>query len=150
MIIGIDPGVSGALVALDGNNIDHWLVMPVIKQGKSRRVNVAEVGRFLRKYPDAHVALERVSAMPGQGVTSMFSFGHAAGSVWGACGALGLPVTMIAPAVWKRRAGIIGQGKDASRSRSIELWPDWEALSKKGQGQALGDAALIAKFCEVH
>lgn len=74
----------------------------------------------------------------------MFTFGHAVGSVVGVLAALGIRTTLVAPTVWKSRAGLIGKGKDAARSRGIQLWPDWAALEKKAAGQALADAALIA------
>ena len=82
--------------------------------------------------------------MPGQGVSSMFAFGRAAGAVDGVLGALGVPVTYLTPQAWKRAAGLIGKDKDAARGRAVQIWPAWRALDKKGEGQALADAALIA------
>jgi crossover junction endodeoxyribonuclease RuvC len=83
--------------------------------------------------------------MPAQGVASSFSFGHAAGVVMGVLGAFNVPVTLVTPQAWKKRAGLIGTDKDAARSQAIRLWPQWKELSLKGKGQALADAALIAK-----
>ena len=84
--------------------------------------------------------------MPGQGVSSMFSFGHAAGTVSGVLAALHITTTLVAPASWKKAAGLIGTDKDAARSRAIQLWPKWRDLDAKIKGQALADAALIARF----
>lgn len=144
--IGIDPGASGAIVVLHDSKIVDFLLMPIFKDGKSTRVNGAEVANFMRKYPGGHVYLERVHSMPGQGVSSMFTFGHAAGLVQGVVTALGHPMTLVSPQTWKKRAGLLGTDKDAARSRAIQLFPSWEVLSKKGQGQALADATLIAMY----
>lgn len=153
--IGIDPGVSGALVLLDEElQPVEWIRMPTLKVGKSSRVDSAAVARWVLRAvapprPRAHVFIELVASMPGQGVSSSFTFGHALGSVVGVCGALMLPVTYLAPQVWKKRVELIGKDKDAGRSRAIQLWPHWSELEKKGAGQALGEAALIA-LCGVH
>jgi len=64
----------------------------------------------------------------------------------GVLGAMCIPHTMVTPQAWKKAAGLIGTDKDAARARAIQLWPKWRELDKKGKGQALADAALIAKF----
>lgn len=148
MKIGIDPGCSGALIAMrdDGTIADH-ICMPTVKVGTKSRVNGAHVAAFLREYAQgAHAYLEQVGAMPGQGVSSMFTFGHAAGVVEGILQGLSIPYTLVTPQAWKKRAGLIGQDKDAARSRAIQLYPDLRVLDLKGKGQAVADAILIAKF----
>lgn len=122
--------------------------MPTLKVGKSTRVDAAAVARFLREYDSGHAYIEQVHAMPGQGVSSVYTFGHAAGVVEGVTAACSIPVTLVTPQSWKKRAGLIGSDKDAARSRAIQLWPQWSALEKKGAGQAFADAALIARFGE--
>lgn len=148
-MIGIDPGCSGAIVVLQSERCPEpieWMRMPTLKEGKASRVDCAELVRFLEDFDNGHAYVEAVHAMPGQGVSSMFSFGHAAGSVMGVLAALRIPVTLVTPQRWKKAAGLIGKDKDAARSRAIQLWPRWSALGKKGEGQALADAALIARF----
>ena len=150
-VIGIDPGCSGAIVVLIVYDSGHPTVldalrMPTVKSGKSTRVDAAAVARFLREYDSGHAYIEKVGAMPGQGVTSMFTFGHAAGVVEGAGAACMIPITHVTPQAWKGRAGLLGADKDASRSRAIQLWPNWSGLAKKGEGQAFADAALIALY----
>jgi len=146
-VIGIDPGCSGAIVVLgtgqQGLEPIEWLRMPTLKVGSASRVNSAVLARFLGNYPGAHAFLEQVHSMPGQGVSSVFGFGHATGVVDGVLGALAIPYTLVTPQAWKKRAGLIGEDKDAARSRAIQLWPRWDALDKKGAGQAFADAALI-------
>lgn len=148
-LIGIDPGCSGAIVVLQSGAHPEpieWMRMPTIKVGKSARVDAAAVRAFLSEYDIGHAYIEKVHAMPGQGVSSTFAFGHAAGVVEGVIASLFIPFTLVTPQSWKKRAGLIGADKDAARSRAIQLWPRWTALNKKGEGQALADAALIARF----
>ena len=146
LMLGIDPGASGAIVIMDGASIIEWAAMPVMKVGSATRVNAPALAAMLRGYEKLEAYVEQVGAMPGQGVASMFSFGHSAGVVAGVLGALEITVTLVTPQAWKKRAGLIGQDKDAARSRAIQIWPNWRALDVKGKGQALADAALIAKF----
>lgn len=147
LLVGIDPGCSGAVVVMDGAfRLIEWMAMPTLKPGKAARVNAPALAAFLREFDDAHAYLEAVQAMPGQGGSSMFSFGHAAGVAAGVLGALEVPTTLVTPQAWKKRAGLIGTDKDAARTRAIQLWPAWRDLDAKGRGQALADAALIARF----
>jgi crossover junction endodeoxyribonuclease RuvC len=147
MRIGIDPGCSGAIVVLrDSGEVDAFTLMPTFKAGKSSRVNGAALAAMLRDFREAHAYLEAVHAMPKQGVSSVFTFGHAAGVAEGILQGLGIAYTLVPPQTWKKRAGLIGSDKDAARSRAIQLWPAWRELDAKGKGQALADAALIAKF----
>lgn len=148
--IGIDPGCSGAVVVMSENlELIEWSLMPTLKQGSSTRTNAPALAAMLREFDDAHAFVELVASRPGQGVSSSFSFGHSAGAIAGVLGALDIPTTMVTPQSWKKRAGLIGLDKDASRSRAIQLWPAWRALDAKGAGQALADAALVARFGEV-
>ncbi len=146
MILGIDPGINGAIVLLDCNEPIEWMRMPTITVGKSKRVDCAELRHFFPTHDPVHAYVELVHAMPGNGSASMFSFGHACGAVEGLLAALHIPMTYVRPQAWKKAAGLIGSDKDAARSRAIQLWPAWSALGKKGEGQALADAALIATF----
>lgn len=144
--VGIDPGASGAIVLLEDGHPIEWASMPIIKVGSATRVNAAALFDFIASCCCTHVYVEQVGAMPGQGVTSMFNFGHSCGTVMGVLGAMFLPHTMVTPQAWKKSAGLIGTDKDAARARAIQLWPNWRELDKKGKGQALADAALIAKY----
>lgn len=160
MIIGVDPGGTGALVALrhDGSIIET-LMMPTIKIGTKTRINGAAIAGWLddlRKDSKAmcHAYLEQVNAMPSgppgkrraMGVGSAFTFGHAAGLVEGVLMGAGIPITLVTPQAWKKSAGLIGSDKDAARSRAIQLYPTCRILDLKGKGQAVADALLIARF----
>ena len=147
LIIGIDPGCSGAIVVMDDKfQLIEWALMPTLKQGSSTRTNAPAMAAMLRNFDDAHAFVELVASRAGQGVSSSFSFGHSAGAIAGVLGALDIPTTMVTPQSWKKRSGLIGLDKDAARSRAIQLWPAWRALDAKGTGQAFADAALIARF----
>lgn len=146
-LIGIDPGATGAIVVMTPKfDLIEWDVMPTIKVGTHTRVNAAALAAILVEFDAGHAYLEQVGAMPGQGVASMFSFGHAAGTASGVLAALHITTTLVTPQSWKKRAGLSGTDKDAARSRAIQLWPSWRALDAKGKGQALADAALLARF----
>lgn len=144
--IGIDPGASGALVVIKGEQPVAWLHMPTILDGSATRVDAAVITDFLRQHPHLPVYLERVSAMPKQGIASAFNFGHSAGVVYGLARGLGHPVRMVTPSKWKRKAGLSGTEKDACRSKASMLWPQWKELQAKIKGQALADAAFIACY----
>lgn len=145
-ILGIDPGCTGALSVIDGDKVDH-LLMPTVKVGTKSRVNGSAIAAWLRDHGEIdHAYLEQVGAMPGQGVSSMFTFGHSAGVVEGILQGLGIQYTLVTPQAWKKRAGLIGKDKDAARSRAIQLWPNLRVLDLKGKGQAVADSLLIAKY----
>lgn len=149
MIIGIDPGASGAIVALtDDFQPVEWMRMPTFKHGKSTRVNGAELARFIHDLPQEVFVgyVESVSSRPGQGVASTFNFGHSLGVVEGVLSALSIPTTMVTPQYWKGRAGLIGKEKDDARAMAIRRWPKWAELGKIGAGQAYADAAFIAIY----
>ena len=154
-IIGIDPGLSGAVVVLlDARNISIFDMptMTVERNGKAKRqVSATELAEiiFNFKNDDTHVYVEKVSAMAGQGVTSVFSFGRSFGMIEGILAAFKLPVTYVAPATWVKAVGR-GQGKDASRARAMELFPNNQADFKLKKWDGRADAALIAYWGAHH
>lgn len=148
VIIGIDPGCSGAIVVLNSSGTyQNAILTPTVKVGTKTRVNGAAIASFLRAFDlaGAEAFLEQVGAMPGQGVSSMFTFGHAAGVVEGILQGLLIPYTLVTPQAWKKTAGLIGSDKDAARSRAIQLYPSLRILDQKAKGQAVADALLIAR-----
>lgn len=150
-IIGIDPGASGAIAILDvrGGLVDAWDMPTVeIKVGKAMKKRVAPeaIAAELKMFAPYCVAyIEKVSAMPGQGVSSMFAFGEAYGLVRGVLAGLGIPCTTVTPAVWTKAMRVAG-GKDGSRQRAMELWPDKAQLFKRVKDDGRADAALIAAW----
>lgn len=160
MLIGIDPGGTGALVILhDDGEILDTLIMPTVKLGTKTRVNGAAIKGWLNNWFGTyhnrmwHAYLENVNAMPSgppgakrtMGTASAFNFGHAVGLVEGILVGAGIPITLVTPQAWKKSAGLIGSDKDAARSRAIQLYPGCRILDLKGKGQAVADAILIAR-----
>jgi len=144
--LGIDPGMSGAIAVIsDAGALEDFCLCPKTVVGKSKRVDIPTVARFIREQDDIVGAyIEKVGAMPGQGVSSMFSFGHAAGAVEGCVAAMGIPITHITPQAWKKRYGLIGADKDAPRSKAALRYPGQPVFTFKGKGQAVADAVFIA------
>jgi crossover junction endodeoxyribonuclease RuvC len=148
-IIGIDPGLSGAVAVINGTDSLIVIDMPTMtveRNGKSKRqVSASELAAILSNYNsnDCHVYVEKVSAMAGQGVTSVFSFGRSFGMIEGILAAFKLPVTYVAPATWVKAVGR-GQGKDASRARAMEIFPNNQSDFKRVKDDGRADAALIA------
>jgi crossover junction endodeoxyribonuclease RuvC len=147
MILAIDPGASGALVVLADNGDYHaHLLTPIIKVGASTRINGAAVAAFVSQYKLRHCYIERVAAMPGQGVSSTFAFGLCAGMVEGVVLAREIPLTLVTPQSWKKHFKLTGQEKDASRSRAVQLFPSLRVLDLKAKGQAVADALFIGLY----
>jgi len=146
LYLGIDPGCSGALVLIeqDGTFVDH-LLMPVIVQGSTSRVNGAAISAFLRGRRVKHAYIELVASMPKQGVASTFTFGHAAGLVQGVVVGAEIPYTLITPNKWKAAVGLRGSDKDVARSRAVQLYPGLRILDTKAKGQAVADALFLAR-----
>lgn len=147
LVVGIDPGLTGALALLDGERCMELEDMPVA----DGRVSAPILGDLLLGWGEAYghemrVILEDVAARPGQGVSSMFKFGRCVGAVEGVVGSLTLPLVYVTPARWKRSAGLTGREKDASRRKALELWPERhrQLARKKDNGRA--EALLIARF----
>jgi crossover junction endodeoxyribonuclease RuvC len=154
-VIGIDPGLSGAIAVINGTDSLMIIDMPtmtVTRNGKDKRqVSATELAQILKaaKSDECHVFVEKVSAMAGQGVTSVFSFGRSFGMIEGILAALQMPVTYVAPATWTK-AVRRGAGKDASRARAMELFPDNQAEFKRVKDDGRADAALIAHWGKHH
>ena len=84
------------------------------------------------KPENVKVIIEHVTAMPGQGVTSMFNFGQSFGILKGVCSAMNLSMHFVRPAKWKKHFNLINASKDASRTKAIEIFPYFSInLSKK-------------------
>ena len=141
IIIGIDPGISGSICFFENGKILDVIEMPTMNEGKKnkRQVNGAQIYNEILKRTknknentDIRVIIEQVSAMPGQGVTSMFNFGQSFGILKGICSAMQLPMYFVRPLKWKKHFNLVNSEKDASRTRAIEIFPYFsDRLSKK-------------------
>ena len=151
-IIGIDPGLSGGIAILDDLKIFDIYDMPIMSEGKKNKnqLNSAQLVNIIRKnlIPNGYtfIIVEQVSAMPGQGVTSMFNFGQTFGSIKGICAALNLPIFFVRPAKWKKHFDLINSSKDASRTKVIEMYPSISPRLSKKKDVNKADAILIARY----
>ena len=154
LIIGIDPGISGSICFFEDGRIIDVVEMPTMAEGKKnkRQVNGAqiynEISSRIKKInrEDIKVVIEQVSAMPGQGVTSMFNFGQSFGVLKGICSAMRLPVYFVRPAKWKKYFNLINSEKDASRTKAIEVFPYISSQLSKKKDANKADAILLASF----
>ncbi len=151
-IIGIDPGLSGAIAVLDNNKVLKIYDMPIMAEGKKnkRQLNSAQLVNIIKEniknHEEINVVVEQVNAMPGQGVTSMFNFGQTFGAIKGVCAALNLPIFFIRPSKWKKYFELINSSKDSSRTKAIEMYPSIANQLSKKKDVNKSDAILIARF----
>ena len=153
LIIGIDPGISGSICFFKDGKILEVIEMPVMNEGKKnkKQVNGSQIyNEFLKRInkeeDEIRVVIEQVSAMPGQGVTSMFNFGQSYGILKGICSAMQLPMFFVRPAKWKKYFNLINSEKDASRTRAIEIFPYFSTQLSKKKDSNKAYAILIASF----
>ena len=153
LIIGIDPGISGSICFFKDGKILEVIEMPIMIEGKKnkKQVNGAQIYNEFSKWinnkdNEIRVVIEQVSAMPGQGVTSMFNFGQSFGILKGICSAMQLPMFFVRPARWKKYFNLINSQKDASRTRAIEIFPYFSTQLSKKKDSNKADAILIASF----
>ena len=151
VIVGIDPGVSGAICILRNGKVTMTCDMPIMVDGtkSKRQVNAAELANILideKIGEHDKIILESVSAMPGQGVTGMFSFGQSFGVIKGVCAALKLPLHLVRPVKWKKHFNLLNSEKDASRTKVIEMFPYISSEVSKKKDANKADAILIAKY----
>ena len=147
--LGIDPGLSGAVVAILPTGEIEFHDMPILEVKKKQTLDYAGLAHILRRYAsrgECNAAIELVGSMPGQGVSSMFKFGQTYGAALATLVTLQIPYRTVTPPVWKKVYHLIGCDKDESRARALELFPaavDYLRL-KKHHGRA--DALLIAEY----
>jgi len=154
LIIGIDPGITGSICFFKDGKIIDVVEMPNMAEGKKnkRQVNGAQIYNEITsrikniEKKDIKVVIEQVSAMPGQGVNSMFNFGQSFGVLKGMCSAMQLPMYFVRPAKWKKYFNLIKSEKDASRTKAIEVFPYISTQLSRKKDSNKADAILIASF----
>jgi crossover junction endodeoxyribonuclease RuvC len=152
IIIGIDPGISGAISIIENKKILEVYDTPTMIDGKKnkKQINSAQVTNIIKERLDKEkevvVVVEQVNAMPGQGVTSMFNFGQSFGVIKGICAALSLPIYFVRPTKWKKHFNLINTNKDASRTKVIEAYPEISNKLHRKKDSNRADAILIALY----
>jgi Crossover junction endodeoxyribonuclease RuvC. len=151
-IIGIDPGLSGAIAILDQKKVVSIFDMPVMSEGKKnkRQLNSAQLVSIMKEHKNNNeemaVVVEQVNAMPGQGVTSMFNFGQSFGAIKGVCATIKIPIYFVRPSKWKKHFELINSAKDASRTKVIEMYPSLSNQLTRKKDVNKTDAILIARY----
>ena len=154
LIIGIDPGISGSICFFEDGKIIDVVEMPTMLEGKKNKKQVNgsqiynEISKRISKLENhkIRVVIEQVSAMPGQGVTSMFNFGQSFGILKGICSSMQLPMYFVRPAKWKKYFNLINSQKDASRTKAIQIFPYFSSQLSRKKDSNKADAILIASF----
>ena len=154
LIIGIDPGITGSICFFENGKIIDVIEMPTMTDGKKnkKQLNASqiynEIYKRINKFEkhNIRVILEQVSAMPGQGVTSMFNFGQSFGILKGIFSAMQLPMYFVRPAKWKKYFNLLNSEKDASRTRAIEIFPYFSSQLSRKKDSNKADAILISSF----
>jgi len=150
--MGIDPGAFGAVAILDKDSRELVVIdMPTLKVKRGPRVVNQVDAHMLAEAVRPHVTgnekalLEKTWAMPGQGVSSTYAFGRAGGIVEGVLAGLSVPFQLIPPATWTKSMRTFG-GKDGSRQRAQELFPDYAHLFARKKDDGRAEAALLACY----
>ena len=149
ILMSIDPGLSGAIAVFIDDVLIDIVDTPtheLTRNNKTKRQISASAlaGIFTQHHPD-HVVVEKVTAMPGNGATSMFSFGRSFGVIEGILAAYNIPATYVMPSVWTKGIGR-GLGKDASRARACELYPSHQQKFARVKDDGRADAVLIGAW----
>jgi crossover junction endodeoxyribonuclease RuvC len=148
-VLGIDPGFSGAMAWLDLGGDLHVEDMPTLaveRNGKTKRdMDLAVLVDLVERHRPAFAVVERVGAMPGQGVSSMFAFGKGFGSILGVLAALRVPVELVTPAIWKRTLAV-PPGKDGARLRASQLLPAHGGNWRRAKDDGRAEASMLAWY----
>lgn len=153
-ILGIDPGLSGAIACLDtttGGLVVHDIPVHQVKTSTRKlqnNINAGALAELIRGFEPDWCGLEKVNAMPGQGVVSMFRFGQAYGITYGIVSALNIPVVHVTPQAWQK-AVRLPKGEGASNIRASEIFPRYASVFARKKDHGRADAALICHFLNV-
>ena len=142
-IMGVDPGLSGAIAF-------YFPSYPKVITAEDapcvgKRIDAATLAERVRQMAPDLAVIELVAAMPGQGVSSMFRFGQAFGTVIGVVTACGVPVEFVTPGKWKKHFGLDAD-KENARAKALAAWPDNAGVFSRKKDHGRAEAALIARY----
>ena len=148
MILGIDPGTTGAVAIMSDNGF--LIDLHDLPHMKGHGLSAALLCEMLVDVDDVkHAFVERVASRPGAGVSGMFNFGRDFGVILGVCSARRIPVSLVTPSKWKRDMGLTAD-KDQARARAAQLWPGAAAQFARKKDDGRAEAALIALWGSKH
>jgi len=151
LILGVDPGLSGALALYDvvGKRLSTVHDMPTIKAGTDSKRIVDEsalavwVDVFAKNI--MHAFVERVGTRPGESPVAAFSFGCGYGILRGILAANMIPMTFVTPQKWKKALGVPA-AKDGARARASQLLPTASPNWSRAKDDGRAEASLIALY----
>ncbi len=152
IFIGIDPGLFGAIAFIEDDYAPSWAPMPTVKTGTKRSIDGASVRSHLIWDAPVLIAIEKVGAMPKQGVTSGFNFGAGWGKIQGVCDGMRLPYVMVAPKTWKKKIlDGLGTDKSATIAYCMKRYPAVSLIAPRGRTPHDGaaDAICLALFAKL-
>lgn len=142
VIVGVDPGLSGAVAWLEDGNLIDAIDVPIM----DGRIDASTLADMINSHPLPDiVVVEKVSSMPNQGVSSTFKFGQAYGAVLGIFGAMKLRIVHVTPTRWKKDL-LLGSDKEKARAMAIDRWPESSSLFSRKKDHGRAEAALIAAW----
>jgi crossover junction endodeoxyribonuclease RuvC len=150
-VVGIDPGLSGAVALVSPTREVEVLDMPTlrIEVGKKERrvLDLYALARYfdINRIRISHATIEEPGAMPHDGPVQAFSFGFSCGATQACVAAAGIPMNLVRPAAWKAAMGLTG-GKDASRRRASQVLPEYAHLWSRVKDDGRAEAVLLALY----
>lgn len=146
-LLGIDPGLSGALAIVETIGGVPTLIdavdMPVTGSGAKARVDVIAASAWIAGHAPSTAFVERGQSFPRQGISSTFLYGRAVGAIETVVALSNVPLMLVEPAVWKRKLRLPGKDKEAARQRALQLFPRAHALLARRKDHGRAEAALI-------
>lgn len=166
LVLGVDPGQSGAVAALADGRFDSFIDMPVVPRlSGGLQIDGGGLARKVRdviaRHAGAYVVVvkEQVNGMPSlpgksgerrqMGATSAFNFGQSDGKIQCVFEVLGIPMVLVTPAKWKGRLGLVGKAKDCARTLAIQQFPAAAEQLQRKKDVGRADALLIAHWAEL-
>jgi len=150
ILTAFDPGKVASFAVFDTTTPWEIEIGEVGLEGAGR--DLRPCGKQIRELIErSNVALvEKVGAMKGQGVSSMFTFGLSLGAILGACSATGRQIERVDPQEWKKGSKLNGldknEAKTAARHYAKELWPQHAKFFNMSTKHGLAEAALMARW----
>jgi len=142
VIVGIDPGITGGIACISNGKLVAVEAMPI----HDGRADGAEIDEILTTYEPDTVYVENTQAMPKNGSIASFSLGLNTGIILGVVQANRFALVRPRPIDWKRKLGLVGKDKNASRGLASELFPDFRDKFRRVKDDGLAEAALIARY----
>jgi len=149
-LIGIDPGLTGALALLEVANGNTVLIdiidVPVAGSGAKQSVDVIALQEWLLRHGARHAYFERAQAMPKQGASSGFKYGRTVGALEAVLTVSAIAITMVEPSKWKRHFHLQGADKEGARGLAIRLSPGEHRFFARKKDHGRGEAVLIGLY----